>query len=276
MIVFALIGASGTGKSHLAAFLATQKNVDCIIDDGLLIKGNHVLAGRSAKREVTRMAATRRAIFQDPEQAMQTREALKQEAPGSLLIVAISKKMIYTIVRTLEIPEPVEIIDIKDISTKDNIEKAREIREKENRHVIPLPTFAIKKDFPGFLLDPILSFFGKEHQNTSSPKTVEHSIVRPMYSSFGNFYLSENVIEDIINYLAHKRPQISRIYNIHIKSEPNGMIINLDVALHYGSIIHRELEELQTLIKDKLEYETGFYVLEVNPLAKKIDIRQKT
>lgn len=275
MKIFALVGPSGTGKSHLAALLASQNNIPCIIDDGLVIKGSHVLAGKSAKRERTKMAATRRAIFHDPSHAQQAKEEISKEAPDAILIVAISKKMVYTIIKALELPEPIEIVNIKDISTEDNIKKAREIREKENRHVIPLPTFAIKKDFPGFLMDPILSFFSKGQKNTP-PKTIEHSIVRPMYSSFGNFYLSENVIADIITHLGKNCNQVSRLYNIHIKTDNDGLIINFDVSMQYGSIINKELEELQRMVRERIEYITGFQVLEVNPVAKKIEFPQNS
>lgn len=38
MEVYALIGASGTGKSHNANAVLEQYHIDMIIDDGLLIK----------------------------------------------------------------------------------------------------------------------------------------------------------------------------------------------------------------------------------------------
>ena len=46
MYVCALVGASGTGKSHRSLWVAKEHNIDFVIDDGLLIKGNSVLAGK--------------------------------------------------------------------------------------------------------------------------------------------------------------------------------------------------------------------------------------
>ena len=54
MYIYALVGPSGTGKSHRALWVAKEHNIEYVIDDGLLIKGNAVLAGKSAKREQTR------------------------------------------------------------------------------------------------------------------------------------------------------------------------------------------------------------------------------
>ncbi|MCR3923255.1 MAG: ATP-binding protein, partial [Firmicutes bacterium] len=69
MQVYALIGPSGTGKSHRASYLAFKYEIPLIVDDGLLIAGASVLAGKSAKREATRFAAVKRAIFHDDKHA---------------------------------------------------------------------------------------------------------------------------------------------------------------------------------------------------------------
>ena len=44
MEVYVLVGHSGTGKSHCAPLLAYQHRIEYLIDDGLLIKGNQILA----------------------------------------------------------------------------------------------------------------------------------------------------------------------------------------------------------------------------------------
>ena len=47
---YAFVGPSGTGKSYRAQLVANSKGINYIIDDGLLISGNEVLAGKSAKK----------------------------------------------------------------------------------------------------------------------------------------------------------------------------------------------------------------------------------
>ena len=63
MDVIALVGPSGTGKSHRALMVARQNKADAIIDDGILIKDNKIIAGHSAKREASKIMAIRRAVF---------------------------------------------------------------------------------------------------------------------------------------------------------------------------------------------------------------------
>jgi SpoVK/Ycf46/Vps4 family AAA+-type ATPase len=50
MKVYAFVGPSGTGKSYRAQMVASEKGINFIIDDGLLIKDNQVIAGVSAKK----------------------------------------------------------------------------------------------------------------------------------------------------------------------------------------------------------------------------------
>ena len=42
--VYALIGKSGTGKSFRSKMVAEEYNIDLLIDDGLLIKGNKTIS----------------------------------------------------------------------------------------------------------------------------------------------------------------------------------------------------------------------------------------
>ena len=48
--VYAFIGPSGTGKSYRAQMVANEYNINYIIDDGILIKENDIIAGSSAKK----------------------------------------------------------------------------------------------------------------------------------------------------------------------------------------------------------------------------------
>ena len=74
MEVFGFIGASGTGKSHHALVVAYDHDIQAIIDDGLLIDHNRIVAGRSAKEETNRLKAVRRAIFNKPEDVARLKE----------------------------------------------------------------------------------------------------------------------------------------------------------------------------------------------------------
>ena len=59
------------------------------------------------------------------------------------------------------LPEIAQFIYISDIATKEEMETARRIRITEGKHVIPVPTFELKKDFSGYILDPLQIFKSK-------------------------------------------------------------------------------------------------------------------
>ena len=76
MEIIAFVGPSGTGKSHRAQLIAHENDIPAIIDDGLLIYANKIVAGKSAKKEENRLKAVRRAIFQDRAHVAEVKEAI--------------------------------------------------------------------------------------------------------------------------------------------------------------------------------------------------------
>ena len=77
MITVALVGASGTGKSYRSIWLAGEKGLDYIIDDGILINHNKVIAGVSAKKASTKIGAVKRAIFENESEKIAMKDAIK-------------------------------------------------------------------------------------------------------------------------------------------------------------------------------------------------------
>ena len=61
--VYAFVGPSGTGKSYRAQMVASENDINFIIDDGLLIKDNEIVAGLSAKKAPTKIETVKHALF---------------------------------------------------------------------------------------------------------------------------------------------------------------------------------------------------------------------
>ena len=145
--VYAFVGPSGTGKSYRAQMVAGEKNVNYIIDDGLLIKDNQVIAGESAKKAATKVATVKHALFYDDNEKEVIKRAIKKYKPEGILILGTSDGMVQKIAANLGLPEIIETVYISDVATEYEMKTARRIRETEGKHVIPVPTFEIKKDF---------------------------------------------------------------------------------------------------------------------------------
>ena len=78
MKVYAFVGPSGTGKSYRAQFVASERGINYIIDDGLLIKGNAIIAGASAKKASTKIETVKLALFSREEQQKEIQKLEKK------------------------------------------------------------------------------------------------------------------------------------------------------------------------------------------------------
>lgn len=273
MEILALIGHSGTGKSHQAPILAREYNIEYIVDDGLLIKGNTNLAGRSAKRENTRFAAIKRALFKDPDHARQVRNKLVELKPGRLLILSTSRRMADVIAANLGLPQPSSYFTIEEVSDPTSIKTALALRARENRHVIPLPTFAIKKEFPGYIIDPLRSFFSMPSSHPAGIP-VERSVVRPVFSTLGSFYIAEHVITDMVEHIIATIPGVHKIMHIELENGKKKVTLNVDLSVDLATLPLRKIDsllyEIQLTVKEDIEYLTGFYLDQVNVNARKL------
>ena len=95
--VYAFVGPSGTGKSYRAQMVAGEKDIDYIIDDGLLIKDNEVIAGESAKKAPTKIETVKHALFYKEEEKQEIIKAIKQYKPEKILILGTSDGMVKKI-----------------------------------------------------------------------------------------------------------------------------------------------------------------------------------
>ncbi len=267
--VIALVGPSGTGKSHHAMAVAQEWGCDALVDDGLLIAGSRILAGRSAKREETRTAAIRRAIFSTPGHALEVRDALLELSPSRVLILGTSMTMVDRITSRLGLGRPLKYLDIKDLASIEDIDKALWQRRQEGKHVIPAPTFEVKKTFSGYMVDPIQMFIRSREQRYVQ---AERSVVRPTYSYFGHFYIADQVVMQIAQKICMETPGVKRVQKVIVLSTGEGTIIDVELVLTYGQDIFALMIDLQRSLKERLEHLTGIYLQSVDISTKKISL----
>ena len=131
--VYAFVGPSGTGKSYRAQMVASENNIHYIIDDGLLIKENDVIAGSSAKKAPTKIETVKKAIFIDKKDRTEMREAIRKAKPDAILILGTSDGMIEKIAENLGLPKPEKTIYINEVATETEMETAKRIRTTEGK-----------------------------------------------------------------------------------------------------------------------------------------------
>lgn len=271
--VYAFVGPSGTGKSYRAQMVANENNIHYIIDDGLLIDENEVLAGTSAKKAPTKIETIRHALFVEPKEQEEMKKALKKYKPDSLLILGTSDKMIEKIRESLDLPELTKTIYINDVATEEEMEKARNIRVTQGKHVIPVPTFEIKKDFSGYILDPLQIF--RSRSANGGPYISEKSIIRPTFSYLGNFTISDSVFRQIAERVAKKEEGIYSVSRIRVENYGEGISIYMEAVINYGDNIINILNDFKNKLKKEIEKQTAMNVLKVDLVAKGIHMEEK-
>lgn len=264
MEVIALIGPSGSGKSHRSLAVAHDYATEVIIDDGLLIKGSRVLAGISAKEQPTRVGAIKTALFTNPAHAREVQEKLATITPQRLLVISTSRKMVLTISSRLQLPAPSLWIDITEVATPKEIARAKLIRQKLGKHVIPAPAVELKPRFQGLLIEPLRTFLRRRQVPTGKTVNlwVEQTMVRPTFNSLGRFYISHNAVAQLANYLA----STEGLNNLEIKVESrnSNLIIDLEATAPYGIFLPALLRATQKKVRTVISYMTALEVEAVN------------
>lgn len=266
--VYAFVGPSGTGKSYRAQMVANEHNINYIIDDGLFIKDNEIVAGVSAKKAPTKVETVKKALFLQNEQRQEIVKAIRKYKPESILILGTSDGMVEKIAENLELPKIEKIIYINEIATPEEMQEARRSRITEGKHVIPVPTFEIKKDFSGYILDPLQIF--KSKGRGTKPYISEKSIIRPTFSYLGNFTISDTVFRQITEYLAQKEKTIFKIVKTRAESYAEGPYIYMEVIVEYGYNVIESVETFKTKIIKEISKMTTMDVKTIEIIIKGI------
>ena len=278
--VYALVGESGTGKSFRSKLLAEEYGIHAIIDDGLLIQDDKIVAGRSAMREKTYMGAVRVALFDDKDHRDSVAKVLRKTHIKKILLLGTSEKMVSKIAMRLQLPQPQKIIHIEEIATKEEIEKAVKSRQVEGKHVIPVPTIEVKKNYPQILSSSMRDFFSQKkwfHKKLKNPngKMIEKSIVQPEFSKKGRIEISEAALTQMTMHCVNECDPDVKIKKITIKTDSRGYRLIVLIDVPFGTQLTGKIHRLQQYIIDKIESYTGILIEEVSIVIDKISKPEK-
>ena len=273
--VYALVGESGTGKSFRSKLLAEQYGIHAIIDDGLLIQDEKIVAGRSAKREKTYMGAVRVALFDDKEHRDSVARVLRKTHIKKILLLGTSEKMVMKIAMRLQLPQPQKIIHIEEIASKEDIEKVIKSRQVEGKHVIPVPSIEVKKKYPQIFSTSMRDFFNKSKifakaNKNLTGKMIEKSIVQPEFSKKGRIEISEAALTQMVMHCVNECDPQVKIKKISIKTDARGYRLVVTIDVPFGTQLTGKVHKLQQYIIDKIESFTGILIEEVSIIIDKI------
>lgn len=262
MKVYALVGKSGTGKSYQAVRICRDRKIESIIDDGLFIYGNSTVTGISAKRQPNMVKATKTALFTDDEHMISVRDKINEIDPKSILVIGTSEKMVRLITERLELPQIDEFIRIEDVTTEKDRAEAHKQRYEYGKHVIPAPSFQLKRDFSGYFMDSMNIL--RTRDRSAAKAFLEKSVVRPTYSYRGDYKISDRVFENIIANVISRNEDIHSVTRVVSVQHKEGIGLGATIYVNEGVKIIPAAEKLQKDIEEKIEYMTAFNVLTID------------
>ena len=259
--VTALVGPSGSGKSFRAQLISTRHSMDLIIDDGLLIQGQKILGGHSAKAHNNALTAIKVAAFHNNRSAQSAREQISAIQPRRILILGTSDKLVNMISRRLNLPMPHRYIRIEDIASRAEIDAAHSARESEGKHIIPVPQVEVRRDYAHIAMDAIRIFW---QRGVLRKKGIVFEKTEILGQNRGSVSISEAALTQMVAHcLDEYDPQVQLARLIVTKSTGSWaieMIVNVPVGAELGSSLHvlREiimssLQQYAGLILSKLD-----------------------
>lgn len=263
--VYALVGSTGTGKSFRAKLVAQKYGIEMIIDDGLLIRGDQLVAGKSAKKEAMYLGAVKTALFHEKSHRDEVAKALQREKFRKILVIGTSEKMVSRICDRLQIPPPFKIIKIEDIATKEEIEKAMQSRQIEGKHVIPVPALEIRRNYPSIFYDSVRVFLKRSFgAGATLPKIYEKAVVRPEYTRRGRVAISEAALSQMVVHCVDEYDSSVKVKRLAIREDSQGYRITVVLEVPFGTKLASNAHALQEYIMDNIERFSGILVAEVN------------
>lgn len=247
MIVYALVGKSGTGKSTSVLQYCHEHNIPAIIDDGIFIISGSKMAGTSAKYENNYIKAVKRATFFYEEHRKEVMDAIQMTCVAKILIVGTSVKMVDLIAKKLELGKIHKYVDISEIRTSKEINMARHMRNTQGKHVIPIPYTQVESNKLKKIIQKGLYLFSKQAKYIG-----EVTVIQPRFTK-GTIIVHENVYRDMILYICN---QLKSVRNAKILDSDFNTFqsVTIEIELNWSleKNIIEPLEEIQQKVNEAL------------------------
>ena len=289
--VFAFYGPSGTGKSFRAKLVAQKFHIKAIIDDGLLIYEDNILAGRSAKLADSYMDAVRVALFDDKEHRDSVAREIHKKQLKKILLLGTSEKMVNKIAMRLQLPLPEKYIRIEDIATAEQIEQARISRQIEGKHVIPVRAYEVKgagsynKIFVSKVKVSLAKrkFFRHFIKNEETPssaeaksKLFEKSVVRPSFSISPRKNISQAYLARLAVDSVKKFNNLIRLKQLSIRTDHTGYRFFITIDVPFGEQLTEISNNLKKSVTQYIESDCGILLEDISIIVDKILIEKET
>ncbi|MFV8827656.1 hypothetical protein [Alkalihalobacterium sp. APHAB7] len=243
MLVYALSGPSGTGKSTSALAFAYTKKIPAIIDDGLLIYNGKKIAGTSAKFEKNYITAVKRATFYFKDHQKEVQNAIKKYHISKILIIGTSPRMVHSICSALELGEIDHLFDVTEVRSSKEIKMAQYVRLTQGKHVIPVPHIQVEQSFFKRLIKQGMKIISQKEEIIG-----ETTVVYPDFDR-NSIQISNKVLNSIALYECEHITQVKQCHYVHVQMTA---LPSVEVSISLNHPIQQPIQEIGELIQQKI------------------------
>ena len=263
--VYSLVGPSGSGKSYRAGYVLEQHSIDILVDDGLIIRDQKILCGKTSKNAENIFDAVGTAIFADEMHRREAQQLLAEERFKRILLIGTSDKMIRKICHALLLPLPYTRIAIEEITTDEERQVAIKQRESKQSHVVPAPVMEVQQMFPKILAKSLNVIIRRSMGFFKRDQLIKKSIVRPAYSDQGDIRISKKGLTNMVEHCIKEHISKVELERILIHENEEDISIDIHIALNREtSDPARYLPDLQKHIIQSIRDFSGIIIKKLN------------
>lgn len=269
MKVYALVGKSGAGKSFRARLIAEKHGIDVIVDDGILIHENAILAGHWAKKERTLLAATRRALFDTREHAREARDALRSVGFRTVLVVATSREMAERIAAVLDLPKPSAVYSIDDVAQRDEREAAARKRRRAGSHALPAQTVSIRRGPIASLAAGADSLADAVRRKTARDNRLRAAVDNQKQER--GFAISIDALRQMVGHCVAEHDSRITVEKVRIRERGGMHDLEVGIRVPFALQTSGDLHRLREYVMHSLERYAGIIVREVRLVVESVE-----
>jgi len=268
--VYALVGTSGAGKSFRARLIAEKHGIDVIVDDGILIHDDAILAGHWAKKERTLLAATRRALFDAREHAREARDALRSVGFRTVLVVATSREMAERIAAVLDLPKPSPLYSIDDVAPRDEREAAARRRRRAGSHALPAQAVSIRRGPIASLAAGADSLADSVRRKTARGNRLRAAVDRQKQAHSG-VAISIDALRQMAEHCVAEHDSRITVEKVRIRERGGMYDLEVGIRLPFALQTSGDLHRLREYIMHGLERYAGIIVRQVRLVVESVE-----
>ena len=137
-------------------------------------------------------------------------------------------------------------------------------RRKEGKHVIPVPTIEIHRNYPQFVYDSVRVFLKRSFSFLpSKEKVFEKTVVQPEFGK-GKITISETAVTQMVLHCVDEFDDTIAVHKVSVNQQTAGYYLSINIHVPFGVQLSGTIHALRDYIIESLEHYGGVSIRKVD------------